>query len=217
MTTEKQIAALFDFDGVVVDTEPQYSIFWNEQGRLYHPEVEEFGRKIKGQTLTQIFDGNFAGMEEVQSKITSDLNEYEENMTFEFIPGVLDFMKALRAEGIKIAIVTSSNDKKMAHVYRQHPTFTQLVDKILTADMFKESKPNPECFLLGAKVFDTTPENCVVFEDSFHGLEAARRAKMTIIGLCTTNSRESINDKAHVVIDDFRGFTVEKMKQLMNN
>ena len=53
MNSTKSIAALFDFDGVVVDTEPQYSIFWNEQGRKYHPEIPEFGRMIKGQTLTQ--------------------------------------------------------------------------------------------------------------------------------------------------------------------
>lgn len=49
------MAALFDFDGVVMDTETQYSIFWNEQGRKYHPELPEFGRLIKGQTLTQIY------------------------------------------------------------------------------------------------------------------------------------------------------------------
>ena len=55
MNSTKSIAALFDFDGVVVDTEPQYSIFWNEQGRKYHPEIPEFGRMIKGQTLTQIY------------------------------------------------------------------------------------------------------------------------------------------------------------------
>ena len=54
MNSTKSIAALFDFDGVVMDTETQYSIFWNEQGRKYHPELPEFGRLIKGQTLTQI-------------------------------------------------------------------------------------------------------------------------------------------------------------------
>ena len=54
MNSTKSIAALFDFDGVVMDTETQYSIFWNEQGRKYHPEFPEFGRLIKGQTLTQI-------------------------------------------------------------------------------------------------------------------------------------------------------------------
>lgn len=215
MDITKCIAALFDFDGVVVDTESQYSIFWNRQGELYHPELEEFGRRIKGQTLGQIFDGYFAGETEVQKKITADLNEFEKNMQFDFLPGVVDFMKELRANGIKIAIVTSSNDLKMANVYKAHPELTSMVDRILTADMFTQSKPHPECFLLGAKIFDTVPDNCVVFEDSFHGLEAARRANMKIVGLCTTNPREAIKDKADVIISDFVGFNVEQVKDLL--
>lgn len=75
MNSTKSIAALFDFDGVVMDTETQYSIFWNEQGRKYHPELPEFGRLIKGQTLTQIYANYFAGMEEVQHEITEDLKK----------------------------------------------------------------------------------------------------------------------------------------------
>lgn len=215
MDKTKCIAALFDFDGVVVDTEPQYSIFWNRQGELYHPELEEFGRRIKGQTLGQIFDGYFAGETEVQQKITADLNEFEKNMQFDFLPGVVNFMKELRVNGIKIAIVTSSNDLKMTNVYKAHPELTSMVDRILTADMFTQSKPHPECFLLGAKVFDTVPDNCIVFEDSFHGLEAARRAGMKIVGLCTTNPREAITDKADVIISDFVGFNVKQVKDLL--
>lgn len=215
MDNTKCKAALFDFDGVVVDTEPQYSIFWNRQGELYHPEIEEFGRRIKGQTLTQIFDGHFADMLEVQQQITKDLNEFEKNMTFDYLPGVVDFMKQLRADGVKIAIVTSSNDQKMANVYREHPELKSLVDRILTADMFTQSKPNPECFLLGAKVFDTVIDNCVVFEDSFHGLEAARRAGMKIVGLCTTNPREAIEDKADIVIENFSNFTIQEFNNLL--
>lgn len=64
----KNIAALFDFDGVVMDTETQYSVFWDELGRRYHPEIKDFGCVIKGQTLTQIYDKYFAGMDNIQKK-----------------------------------------------------------------------------------------------------------------------------------------------------
>lgn len=215
MNVTKCIAALFDFDGVVMDTESQYSIFWNAQGRIYHPEIPEFGRMIKGQTLTQIYDRYFVGKEDVQKKITEELNNFEQQMLYEYIPGVEAFMEDLRAHGVKIAIVTSSNEKKMSHVYRNHPELKDRVDRILTADMFEHSKPHPECFLLGAKVFDTVPENCVVFEDSFHGLEAGNRAGMTVIGLATTNPEEQIKDKASLVIQNFNGFSFEKMKHIM--
>ena len=215
MNQTKTIAALFDFDGVVMDTESQYSIFWNGVGKKYHPEYEEFGKIIKGQTLRQIYDRYFAGMEKEQEEITEALNRFEAQMKYEYIPGVTDFMRELHAHGVKIAIVTSSNEQKMANVYAVHPELKDLVDRILTAEMFTRSKPAPDCFLLGAEVFDTVPENCVVFEDSFHGLEAGNAAGMTVIGLSTTNPAEAIQDKCRLVISDFTSFGYEKMKSLL--
>ena len=77
---------------------PQYSIFWNEQGRKYHPELPEFGRLIKGQTLTQIYANYFAGMEEVQREITEDLNKFEKNMLYNYIPGVEGFPERIEGQ-----------------------------------------------------------------------------------------------------------------------
>lgn len=215
MDQTKCIAALFDFDGVVMDTETQYSLFWNQIGKEYFPEMNEFGRIIKGQTLVNIYAKYFAGMEKEQQDITARLNQFEKDMAYEYIPGVVDFMKDLRAHGVKMAIVTSSNDLKMANVYKAHPELKQLVDRILTAEMFTRSKPAPDCFLLGAEVFGTVPQNCVVFEDSFHGLEAGNAAGMTVVGLCTTNPKEAIADKCKFVMPDFTAFSFEKMKALL--
>ena len=215
MDNTKCIAALFDFDGVVMDTETQYSLFWNKIGKQYFPQIEEFGRIIKGKTLVIIYAKYFAGMEKEQQDITARLNQFEKDMAYEYIPGVVDFMKDLRAHGVKMAIVTSSNDLKMANVYKAHPELKELVDRILTAEMFTRSKPAPDCFLLGAEVFGTVPQNCVVFEDSFHGLEAGNAAGMAVVGLCTTNPKEAIADKCKLVIPDFTAFSFEKMKALL--
>lgn len=215
MDNTKCIAALFDFDGVVMDTETQYSLFWNKIGKQYFPQIEEFGRIIKGQTLVNIYAKYFAGMEKEQQDITARLNQFEKDMAYEYILGVVDFMKDLRAHGVKMAIVTSSNDLKMANVYKAHPELKELVDRILTAEMFTRSKPAPDCFLLGAEVFGTVPQNCVVFEDSFHGLEAGNAAGMAVVGLCTTNPKEAIADKCKLVIPDFTAFSFEKMKALL--
>lgn len=215
MDITKCIAALFDFDGVVMDTETQYTLFWNEIGEKYFPQYPEFGRIIKGQTLTRIYDTYFPDMEEVRQKITDSLNLFEKEMHYDFIPGVVDFMKNLREHGVKMAIVTSSNQMKMANVYRAHPELKELVDYILTAERVKHSKPAPDCFLLGADILGTVPENCVVFEDSFHGLEAGNAAGMLVVGLSTTNSEEAIRDKCSLVIPDFRNFTYEEMRRLL--
>ena len=211
MNTNQPIAALFDFDGVVVDTEPQYSLFWNEKGEKYHPEIPEFGHHIKGQTLTQIYSQYFLHPEGLQSEITRELLDFETRMSFEFIPGVVDFMKELRRKGVKIAIVTSSNDQKMANAHRALPELKSMVDAIITADKVTHSKPHPECFLLGAETLQMPIDRCIVFEDSFHGLESGNRAGMKVIGLATTNPASSIADKASLVIPDFVDFTYEKM------
>ena len=115
MNNEKPIAALFDFDGVVVDTEPQYTLFWDVLGKKYHPEIPEFGHHIKGQTLTQIYSQYFLQPEGLQNEITRQLLDYELTMHFEYIGGVVEFMKELREKGVRLAIVTSSNDAKMAN------------------------------------------------------------------------------------------------------
>jgi beta-phosphoglucomutase-like phosphatase (HAD superfamily) len=65
--------------------------------------------------------------------------------------------------------------------------------------------------LLGAEMLGVEKDNCIVFEDSFHGIEAGNRAGMKVIGLATTNSAEAIADKCALVISDFTDLSVEKM------
>lgn len=213
MDTTKSIAVLFDFDGVIMDTETQYTVFWNEQGRKYLGE-EDFGRSIKGQTLTQIYDKYFGDKPDAQQEITAGLNVFEKEMSYEYIPGVEAFIADLRRNGVKIAVVTSSNEEKMQNVYNAHPEFKGMIDRILTGEMFARSKPAPDCFLLGMEVFGTSPENTYVFEDSFHGLQAGMTSGATVIGLATTNSREAITGKAHYIMDDFTGMTYDKLLTL---
>lgn len=213
MDATKTIAVLFDFDGVIMDTETQYTVFWDEQGRKYLGE-EDFGRSIKGQTLTQIYDKYFSDKPEVQREITAGLNVYEKEMSYEYIAGVEDFITDLRKNGAKIAVVTSSNEEKMQNVYNAHPEFKGMVDRILTGEMFARSKPAPDCFLLGMEIFDVIPENTFVFEDSFHGLQAGMTSGATVIGLATTNTREAIIGKAHYIIDDFTAMTYDKLLTL---
>lgn len=215
MNPTKCLAALFDFDGVVMDTEPQYTEFWNNQGSLYFPDIENFGQKIKGNTLFHIFEKYLPNNPKARERLTADIAAFESQMRYEYVPGLETFMKELREKGVKIAIVTSSDNQKMGNVYRAHPEIHTMVDKILTADSFTYSKPHPECFLLGAELLGTVPENCVVFEDSFNGLAAGNAAGMKVVGLSTTNSAEAIQDKADVVIPDFMNFSYEKMMDLL--
>ena len=75
-------AALFDLDGVVFDTEPQYTIFWGSVCRQYHPEHPGLEQEIKGSTLTQIYERWFSGsLETAREDVTRRLNDYERFVT----------------------------------------------------------------------------------------------------------------------------------------
>ncbi|MCC8186299.1 MAG: HAD family phosphatase [Bacteroides sp.] len=212
MKKDIQPAALFDLDGVIMDTESQYSVFWNRQGEKYLEE-KDFGRRIKGQTLKQIFDGYFQGRDEVQEQIRSELERFEQEMSYAYIPGFPEFLADLRRQGVRTAVVTSSNTRKMENVYRAHPDFTSLFDVILTAEDFTRSKPDPECFRVAMQCLGCSPENSVVFEDSFHGLTAGRGSGAWVVGLATTNSRDSISEKCDLVWDNFTGKDWNSLKQ----
>lgn len=213
MAETKNIAVLFDFDGVVVDTETQYSVFWHKMGVDYLG-MEDLESRVKGQTLMYIYDTFFLGMTKEREEITVGLDRFEQDMSYDFVPGVEEFIADLHRNGVKMAVVTSSNDKKMEAVYRAKPEIKSMFDRILTAEMFTASKPAPDCFLLGMEVFGTTPETTYIFEDSFNGLKAGMASGATVIALATTNSREEITPLCHYVLDDFQGFTYDKLTEL---
>ena len=207
--------ALFDVDGTLVDSEGQYSVFWGEMGRRYHPEMPNFSDVIKGTTLTQILDRYFP--KEDHEEIVKELYAYEAQMKFDFVDGAEAFVRDIRKRGVKCAVVTSSNERKMEYLRRCIPYFDELFDKVLTAEMFTASKPNPDCYLLGAKVFGAKVEECVVFEDALTGLEAGMRAGMFTIGFPTTNAREVIEGKCSVVVDSFKELDYDEVVKLKRN
>ena len=197
-------AALFDLDGVVFDTEPQYTIFWGAQCREFHPEHPGLEHEIKGQTLVQIYDAWFSGeLQEKQAVITERLNLYEQQMDYIYVPGFEDYVKKLRTQGVKTAVVTSSNRIKMEAVYQRHPEFKGLFDAILTSEDFERSKPDPDCYLKAANRLGVSVKDSVVFEDSFNGLKSGGAAGMYVVGLATTNPAEAISPYADKVVKDY--------------
>lgn len=205
-------AALFDLDGVVFNTEPQYTTFWGAQCREFHPEHPGLEHEIKGQTLVQIYDAWFSGnLQEKQALITERLNRFEQEMDYEYVAGFEEFVRNLRARGVKTAVVTSSNRVKMEAVYQRRPEFKSLFDAILTSEDFERSKPDPDCYLKAAKRLKTSVEDSVVFEDSFNGLKSGRAAGMYVVGLATTNAAEAISPYCDRVISDYHELENSKL------
>lgn len=197
-------AFLFDLDGVIFNTEGQYSEFWNGIGLEYFGDGE-LAARIKGQTLEQTFSQFFPDDEAARAEVKRRLYAFEDSMDYVYVPGALEFLEALKAAGHSSAIVTSSNRDKMDCVYRARPEILTAVGRILTGEDFTRSKPWPDCYLLGMKVCGTSPSETVVFEDSFHGLKAARASGAKVVALATTNAREAVAPYSSLVLDDFRG------------
>lgn len=210
-------AALFDLDGVVFDTEPQYSIFWGGICRQYHPEHPGLEHEIKGQTLTQIYDRWFGGdLEAERESITRRLDAYEEGMHYDYIAGFKALIHDLHRHGVRTAVVTSSNVPKMESVYRYQPGFKQLFDAILTSEDFAESKPHPDCYLRAAEKLEAQTDECIVFEDSFNGLRSGKAAQMKVVGLATTNSAEAIAPLSDLQITDYQHIGYADLVSLLN-
>jgi HAD superfamily hydrolase (TIGR01509 family) len=217
MRQSKFKAALFDLDGVVFDTEPQYTIFWGGICRQYHPEHPGLEHEIKGQTLTQIYDRWFSGpLLSEQESITSRLNDYEQQMSYKYIDGFEAFVATLHHHGVRTVVVTSSNIPKMESVYRHQPGFKALFDAILTSEDFDRSKPDPDCYQKAAERIGAQSDECIVFEDSFNGLRAGRAAGMAVVGLATTNSVEAILPFSNLQLKDYKGLPFERLETLLS-
>jgi HAD superfamily hydrolase (TIGR01509 family) len=209
-------AALFDLDGVVFDTEPQYTVFWGSQCRLYHPEHPGLENEIKGMTLTEIYDHWFSGpLLSEQAAITERLNAYERKMHYDYIEGFEELIADLHRHGVRTAVVTSSNMPKMESVYKYQKNFKALFDAILTSEDFERSKPDPDCYIKAAQRLEAQFNECVVFEDSFNGLRSGRAAQMKVVGVATTNPIERIAPLSDMQITDYRKMDYETLKRLL--
>ncbi len=199
----KITTALFDFDGVVADTEPLYDLFWAQMAERYHIDVPDFPLKIKGMVLTHIFDVYFSAYSrEETEKIARASAEYEQQLEFPEIAGAKAFLHYLKKRNFKLGLVTSSSALKMQRALKKME-LEDLFDTLVTADRITRGKPDPMGYLLAARDLQSQPAECVVFEDSFSGIQAGTDAGMKVIGLATTNPAEAIGKRVSAVIPDF--------------
>ncbi len=205
--TKKKIGALFDLDGVLLDSEGIYTQFWDAVEAVYPTHIPNFSTVIKGSNLFEILHDNYPD-EATRQKVSDMLHAFQRDMAFVFFEGALEFVERLNASDIPACVVTSSDRRKMEALYRQHPDFAGHFQAIVTGDMVHRAKPDPECFLLGASLIGVDIHDCVVFEDSLKGLTAGRASGARVVALATTLPRDVIKEKADEVIDNFIGYNL---------
>ena len=194
---------LFDFDGVIANTEPQYDIYIDALGEKYNLGIENFALKVKGTTSPDILKKYFSHLpkEEVKT-VERELGEFELQMDFPLVDGVMEFIEYLKNNNYKIGLVTSSQDFKMKRAL-DILNLSKTFDTEVTAARITKGKPNPACYLLAAEDLNVSPSECVVFEDSFHGIRAGKDAGMRVVGVSTTIPENELQGKADFIISDF--------------
>ncbi len=212
--TNEQEAVLFDLDGVLIDTEGQYTQFWAEIGKRDFPHIPDFATRIKGNTLSLIFQQYYPDGAEAQQRITDEINAFEKQMDYPFVEGAVDFVLELRKEGVKTAVVTSSNRQKMTNLYARHPHFKDLFTEIFTAENATRSKPAPDCYVNAAHTLGVDCASCYVFEDSLSGLRAGLDSGATVVALTTSNSPEAVKPLCERAISNFTEINLAQLRAL---
>ncbi|MFC4321354.1 HAD family hydrolase [Litchfieldia salsa] len=178
-------AVVFDFDGLILDTESVHTTIYQEMFQSYNLEFpfEEWIQNIGTQSDFSIYDLLEKEIEQIdraqlkkvnQEKLQTRLN------TLKVRPGVESYLREAQAMNLKVGLASSSNYNWVSdHLDRLG--LIHYFECIKTSDDVAEVKPNPELYLLAAKELGVEPQVCIAFEDSANGSLAAKRAGLTCV------------------------------------
>lgn len=205
-------AALFDLDGVIIDSESRYTLFWDNIEHIYPTGISNYAVAIKGTTLETILQ-NYES-QQVRDDIVSRLQHFQDTMDYVMYDGAEAFLMDLLDHDVPTAMVTSSDSRKMNILFSHIPQLQRYFRIIIDGSMVTRSKPDPEGYNRAAKELGVDPADCCVFEDSLQGLRAGRAAGGKVVALATTYPRERINDMADHTIDALAQFSYEQFENL---
>lgn len=207
-------AAIFDLDGVVVDTVPLHFKAWKRMFAEYGKKFtfQDYKEKVDG--IPRI-DGGRAILHDLSTqeliKATDKKQKYFlEYLKKEEIPifkTTVKLMKELRSKGIKIAVISSS--KNSPNILKR-TGIIKLLDVEVNGNDITKGKPHPQIFLIAAEKMGLKQKSCIVFEDAVLGVKAAKRAKMFCVGVDRHNDPERLKG-ADMVVKDLKEISYNKL------
>ncbi|MBE6940861.1 MAG: beta-phosphoglucomutase [Ruminococcaceae bacterium] len=207
-------AALFDLDGVIVFTDKYHYLAWkrlaDERGWEFDENVNNRLRGIpRLASLEEILKHNHLELPAEEKLALAEIKNgyYIELLSRinegDIYPGAVDFIRALRQRGIRIALCSSS---KNAQPVLDRLGLAELFDVIVTGHDICNAKPDPEIFLLAAKKLRMPAFHCVVFEDAKAGIQGALAAKMRTVGV---GNREETEELAACFIERYEEIDID--------
>jgi HAD superfamily hydrolase (TIGR01509 family) len=210
-------AFLFDFDGLILDTETASQAGWQwlyrEHGHELPPEKWELvvgtvGAWDPWQHLEELVGGSLEREVLNERRYAHELSLIEAE---ELRPGIADYLTAAERLGLKRAIVSSSS-QQWIHMHLKRLERTVGWDAILTADHDKErAKPAPTLYLEALETLGVAADEAVAFEDSPNGVRAAKAAGLYVVGIPNNVTRSFGLDEADVVVDSLSDLPPEEL------
>ena len=214
---EPPCLAIFDHDGVLVDSLEMHQAAWLDLGRREDLEItHEFIRETFGMTNPSIFEKLKGGsISEAEIARLGDLKEacYRESARgrIALMAGVRELLDGLTAAGVRLAIGTSGVLPNMELTVEEAELSGRFA-AIASLEDIRRGKPDPEVFLVAARKAGVEPSRSVVFEDAVVGIQAAKAAGMYAVGVGTTRSLDDLREAgADEAVADLRGFPIEPL------
>lgn len=201
---------LFDMDGVVCHNMPAHEEAWRRflRGHGVKLELAEFRAKTMGMPTHEVL---------AYYGVSGNADEKERLYRSLYKPRALAGLRSLlagaRKAGHRLGLGTGSKGDNVAFILdglKLRASFDAVVD----GSMVRKGKPDPETFLLLADALKARPRDCVVFEDSLLGEEAARRAGMQVVGVTTSHRKDEFRH-AKLRVRDFRRLTMASVRDLL--
>lgn len=214
-------AAIFDMDGVLVDSEPlhieSYVRAFDEYGTdLSH---EHYRQKIAlgHHSVPELFselDGNMDCWHELSKRKAELLKELIAEK-LKLMPGIVELLKILRESDIPVALATSAGRSSLELIMEKfdlRPYFKI----IITWEDVGAIKPDPQAYIVAAQRLGVKPKECVVFEDSPRGVLAAHRAGAKCIAIPTSTTYDGDFSRADLMIDSLAKADLKTLRDLFD-
>lgn len=210
---------IYDFDGLLLDTEPIYcevnQIIARRYGKTFTPEIH---RMIMGR---QALDCAQILVRELDLPLTAEAHLQARNeIIFDMLPkaqpmpGAVEMTRRFYAAGVPQAIATSSASVTFHKKTRNYQDWLTCFRVIVLGDdaEVKQSKPAPDSFLVAAKRLGASPDTCLVLEDSPAGIKAAKAAGMWAVAVPAAHMDSALYREADDVIESLLTFDVARWK-----
>ena len=214
-------AVIFDMDGVIVDTNPHHRTAWRDYYQRHGKTLsdKDFLQHVAGKHNSDIVAHLFAGQTLTPDEVLRIGNEKETLFRELYRPditpvaGLVDFLRALKAADVRTAVATSAPIENLDFVLDTldiRPYF----DALLSENMVSHPKPDPEIYEKAAEMLGVEPVECVIFEDSMTGIQAAKASGAFVVGVATTQSPDELGAFVDDTIRDFAQMTPDRLRQL---